>query len=72
VVNGYVFLATERSGLWIIDISSPADPVAVSRFDTIHSANDVYVDGPYAFVATGRSGLRVIDTSNPETPVALN
>jgi hypothetical protein len=72
VMNGHVFLATERSGLWIIDISSAANPVGVSRFDTIHSANDVYLDGPYAFVATGRSGLRVIDASNPVTPVALN
>lgn len=72
VANGHAFLATERSGLWIVDISSPADPVDVSRFDTIHSANDVDLDGPYAFVATGRSGLQVIDISNPATPVALN
>jgi hypothetical protein len=60
VAADLAFIATEQSGLWVIDVSDPAAPVAVGDFDTVGSATSVYVAGDYAYVADGAGGLAIL------------
>ncbi len=57
------------TGLLVIDITDPADPVAVGSCNTPGNAFDVYVSGKYAYVAAGQAGLQVVDISEPTSPV---
>jgi hypothetical protein len=69
VAGNYAYVADEGSGLQIIDISNPANPVTTGSVATPNSASDIYVSGNYAYVADYGSGLQVIDISNPANPV---
>lgn len=64
------------SGMHIIDVSQPANPVKISTYQHIRSCDPVVVDGNYAYV-TLRSGtqcqgftnqLEVINIENPASP----
>ncbi|MBI4651135.1 PKD domain-containing protein [Candidatus Desantisbacteria bacterium] len=68
VKGNYVYVADGSSGLQIIDISNPANPVIVGSVDTPRWAQGVYVSGNYAYVADEYSGLQIIDISNLEVP----
>jgi hypothetical protein len=68
VSGGYAYVATE-SGLKIIDLSSPQDPVEVGLYDAEGSCGGhVSVSEGYAYVTTGM-GFRVIDVTTPADPV---
>ncbi len=67
VSGGYAYMADGGSGLRIIDISDPIQPVLTATVDTDY-AQDVTVAGGYAYVADGGSGLRIIDISDPTQP----
>jgi hypothetical protein len=56
-----------RGGLQVIDISDPASPRRVGRFDTAPSANLAAV-GNFVYVADREAGLQIIDVSNPTSP----
>jgi len=66
-----------RSGMHILDISSPESPTKISTFQHANSCDPVIVDGDYAYV-TLRSGnptcegfdnqLDVLDISNLQSP----
>lgn len=78
VQGDFAYVATGLSGLQILDISDPENPVAVGSCDNIPgSANGVFVLGDLAFVADGTTGpivsssLRVLDISDPENPVEV-
>ncbi len=51
----------------MIDISNPAEPRLVGRYDDGHWGFGVAVSGHHAYWAVG-SGLRVLDISNPADP----
>ena len=68
-MNGnYAYVATCVSGLRVINVSNPSNPVETGFSDTLYCAEDVVVSGNYAYVATYGSGLRVVDISNPASP----
>jgi hypothetical protein len=69
--GNYAYVADSSSGLQIINISNPANPVAVGHYDTEGYAFGVALDGNYAYVADSSSGLQIIDISNPANPVAV-
>lgn len=65
-----------NNGMWIYDISDPATPVQLSKYEHINSCDPVVTDGQYAYV-TLRSGnecsgftnqLEVVDISDPTQP----
>jgi hypothetical protein len=64
-------VADHWNGLQIIDISNPANPVAVGLYDTEGNALGVTLSGNYAYVAASSGGLQIIDISNPANPVAV-
>jgi hypothetical protein len=67
VENGLAYVASEKAGIKIVDVSQPASPTLIGncRFD---GAQDVVVAGNYAYVASS-SGLTVVDVSDPRNPV---
>jgi hypothetical protein len=68
VAGTHVYVTDVYSGLYVIDVSDPADPRIVGSVGTPGLANGVAVAGSYAYVADGQSGLMVIDISNPAAP----
>ncbi len=56
-------------GLDIIDVSNPAAPSRVGRYDTAGPASDVAVRGGLAYVAADGGGLEIVNVSTPASPV---
>ncbi|GAA0189587.1 hypothetical protein GCM10009122_50090 [Fulvivirga kasyanovii] len=76
--NNHLFIGAQN-GMYIMDISNPAQPAWVSSYEHVTSCDPVVVDGDYAYV-TLRSGtecqgftnqLEVIDISNISSPELL-
>jgi len=51
-----------------IDVSNPANPQWLSRYEVGDSFSGFALQGNHAYLATWRSGLRVIDLSDPAKP----
>ncbi len=60
-----VFMTRRGAGLHSVDVSDPANPVALDREDTPFSAVKVELVGNFAFIAESESGLRVMNISDP-------
>ena len=67
-MDNYAYTVSPEAGLMIVDISNPASPKQMGRYDTGGTANAVAVAGDFAYVADGSAGLLVIDIRNPENP----
>ncbi len=73
--DNHLFLGSMR-GMYIYDISSPANPTFVSEFQHGTACDPVVVDGDYAFVTlrggnncgATESGLFIVDISNIANP----
>ncbi len=64
-VSGDVaYVADFDSGLQVIDVSDPGNPVILGSVDTTDRARGVAVSGAVAYVADELSGLQVIDVSS--------
>ncbi len=68
VAGDLAYTADGSSGLQIVDISDPVNPVAIGNYNTSDNATGVAVHGNYAYVAENFAGLRVIDVSDPMNP----
>ena len=69
VVGDYAYVADDSSGLQVINVANPANPVYAGSYDTPGYALGVFVLGNYAYVADDYSGLQVINVANPANPV---
>lgn len=69
--GNYAYVADDSSGLQVIDISDPANPVIVGAVATPDDALGIALSGNYAYVADWSSGLQVIDISDPTNPVIV-
>jgi len=52
-----------------VNISNPAQPTLVGRFDTPGYACSVFKERYYAFIADSSGGLRMVDVRDPSQPV---
>ena len=68
VYNNYLYACFADSGLRILDVSDPADPLIVSGYDTYGQANDIFIYGASAFIADGSNGTMMINVANPGRP----
>ena len=59
------------SGMFIIDISNPANPFATGGYSPGGDAYGIAVSGSYAYVVAGL-GFTIIDVSNPSHPVEVS
>jgi hypothetical protein len=71
VVGNYAYAAAGITGIDILDISNPASPTLVSKYDTSGTAHDVFVNGNFAYVADFAAGLQIIDISNKASPTRV-
>ncbi|MCB2210761.1 hypothetical protein KQI52_01465 [bacterium] len=71
LTGDHAYIATDESGLRVLDISDPTAPVEVAYSRSSVPALGVAIQGDYAYVAASYSGLRVIDISDPTAPVEV-
>ncbi len=68
VVSGnHAFLANDRAGIKVIDVSDPTLPVQVGVFDTPGQAEAIVLSGNHAIVTEG-DRLLVLDVTTPSDP----
>ena len=69
----YLFAPDESYGLYVLDVSDPADIREVASYATPGSAwwIDISSDGRYAYLSDFDEGLLVFDISEPSTPVKV-
>jgi hypothetical protein len=63
-------LLVGQQGLVVLDVSNPANPQPVGRYNSTKWINRVAVSGTRAYV-TGGAGFQVFDLSNPTQPLLL-
>ncbi|MFA6392426.1 MAG: DUF2341 domain-containing protein, partial [Patescibacteria group bacterium] len=63
--GNYAYIANEKGGLEIVDISNPAAINRQQKTDMPDYVMDVMVDGNYAYTATRSSGLQKVDITRP-------
>ncbi|MCB0255172.1 MAG: hypothetical protein KDI55_15730 [Anaerolineae bacterium] len=62
------YVAADRAGLRVFDISNTATPTEIGRYSALPAAVDVEVQGNLAYIADEQEGLNIIDISNPTDP----
>ncbi|GAB4234682.1 MAG: hypothetical protein Kow00121_62400 [Elainellaceae cyanobacterium] len=67
VVGTFAYVCGDTSGLKIIDVSNPMQPVETSVFVT-GAVESIVVSGSYAYVPDPINGLQIIDITNPAQP----
>jgi hypothetical protein len=67
--GNYLYVGTGSSGLLVLDITNPVQPVEVTRCPQVPYANDVAFSGNYAAVAAGTAGVQVVDVTDLRNPV---
>jgi hypothetical protein len=69
----YLFVPEEVYGLYVLDVSDPANITVAASHPTPGSAwwIDISPDGDYVYVADFSGGLRIFDVSNPSVPVEV-
>jgi hypothetical protein len=79
VVGGYAYAvegiedryhpwSVPRPGLSIVDVSDPARPLVVGRFETASNLTSVAVSMPFAYATDIRGRVWAVDVSNPVNP----
>jgi hypothetical protein len=64
--------AATRNELWILDVSDPENPTAVSVTELPwHRVRDIDVVGDFAFVTIDYHGVLAFDIAHPEAPIPI-
>lgn len=71
IFGNYAYIASDITGLRILNISNPSTPSLIGTYDTTGNARAVDLDSHYAYVADNLSCLQIIDISNPNNPLRV-
>jgi hypothetical protein len=72
VAGHYAYVSARESGIYIYDISNPADPKKVSELVPTDDAwHQVWVKDQTMYIASSKKGVLLYDVSNPAAPLAL-
>jgi len=72
VSGSFAYFLQSPSGLKVIDVSNPANPIELGYIDIeTAGAQNVFVSGSYAYIADDTNNLLVIDVSNPSYPIEI-
>ncbi len=63
VDRGYAFVTADPSGLHVIDIRDPYQPLEVNVYP--YGGTAIALKWPYAYLGEGYEGVRILDVSNP-------
>ena len=66
----FVYLASGKAGLTVVDLSSPGSPAVVASVDIPTLTTQVAVSGSFVYTAGIDGLLRVFDVSTPSVPIA--
>ncbi len=69
--ESYALLCLGDSGLAVVDVSNPASPREVGRFDPEPALNRVAVSGQQLFAANDADGVAILDISKPDNPTQV-
>ncbi|HLP46028.1 MAG TPA: hypothetical protein VK469_08780, partial [Candidatus Kapabacteria bacterium] len=68
VQGNYAYCVSRGTGMDIIEITDPANPIKKGSYNALSNANALFVSSNHAYIADGASGLKIIDISNPSSP----
>ncbi len=72
-VSGDVaYVATELSGLQIVDISDRENPEQIGYFDVTDYCSQVIIEGNLAYIREPLFGFHIINITNPEQPFLVS
>jgi hypothetical protein len=80
ISGDYAYIATSCTGLYIVNIVDPQNPIDVGYYDLIgvidvdpsgNSISGVAVSGNYAYVLSYRNGIIALDISDPTNPFVV-
>lgn len=63
-----IYVCSRQCGVYLVDVTKPAEAAVISHFDTLEVSADIAVDGNYLFIAERYCGITVADVSDPENP----
>jgi len=69
VVGPHAYLVVGETGLQVLDVSSPTNPLPLGRYDAAHRINGFHVVEHHAYLATGDS---ITQTNDPGMLEVLN
>ncbi len=69
VASTIAHVADGDGGLLLIDVSDPAQPVAIGSLPPFHSATGVYATESISYLSDG--GLHIVDVSDPMNPSTM-
>lgn len=64
--NGKLFVSARETGVWIFNISNPAEISLISRYDGIELSTGIDAAGDAIFVGERMTGVEFVDGRNPE------
>ena len=70
VEGDYVYVGG-GSGLYVFNITNPANPVLAGFCSIPDSAEDIAISGNYAYVASYGGGLQIVNISDPTSPAIV-
>ena len=68
VQDGWAYVATRETGLWIVDARRPDGPRVASHFDCLELATGVDVAGDVLFLGQRSYGVEFVDVSDKTSP----
>lgn len=72
VVGDIAYVLDEQQGLYLLDVSDPANVTEVSHLFVGGVDRDLQVQGDRVYIAGGGAGLVIVDASDPAAPTVLS
>ena len=66
--NGYLYVTSHETGMWVIDATTPSAMKVVARYDAAGVATGVDVAGDILFISLGQAGIELVDISDRSFP----
>ncbi len=70
VLENRAYVADKDNGLWIFDVSDPANVSLLKQYSSYHLTG-VYIQQQIAYLASYDGGLRIVDVSDPTNPIEI-
>lgn len=71
-IGNTAFVTAGGAGLYLLDISNPAQPTIIGNYKSSGYTEGMTADGNYAYVADGPDGLRIVDITDRAHPMEVS